>query len=427
MSWKSYKVPAIIFLTGMCWALCSDVVISGVEKNLASGHLEFLQGVNNGILFGLTAILLYMQIRKQQGRLRNSEKQYRDLFESNPNPMWVYHRDTLAFIAVNDAAIVKYGYNRNEFLNRSIKDIRPSYDHDILNKTARANYPGIRELGIWQHTKKSGEVFQVSIVSHDLTFDQQPCKMVMATDITAILENEQKLKEAYQKEKDLHEKLAVNYELTKKSQEENQLMAQVINKINNLVLIVGEDGIISWVNQAFTDFTGYQLNDTAGKRPEEILFGPKTDPGTVRLLIQSVKQKTFFIGEIINYKRNGEPYWTQLSISPIYDEQENFKFFVSVENIITERKEKEQKILAQHAMLQDIAWVNSHQLRRQTCSVLGLIDVLKISVNETDRNECMVLLEKAALELDQFSKGINQKIDQLELAETHLTKPNNIN
>ncbi|MDB4922498.1 PAS domain S-box protein [Mucilaginibacter sp.] len=418
MLWKSYKVLAIIFLAGLGWALYSDTFISHFETYIPSDYVGYLRGINNSILFGVTAIFLYGRVRKQQEQLALSEKQYRDLFESNPNPMWVYHRETLAFIAINDAAMAKYGYSRDEFLIRSIRDIRPSGDQDLLDQTKKTDHPGIRELGIWQHIKKSGEIFPVSIVSHELTFDQQPCKMVMATDMTTVMQNEKKLREAYQKEKDLHQKLAVNYELTRESEEKNQLMAQIINKINNLVVIVGGDGVISWVNQAFTDFTGYSLPYATGKRPEEILFGPKTDQDTVSRLIRSVRQKIFFSGEILNYKKNGELYWTQLSISPIFDEKGNFKFFVSVENVITERKEREKKIFAQHTMLQDIAWVNSHQLRRPVCSVLGLIDVLKIVRNDADRAECMCLLEKSALELDQLSKGINQKIDQLELAES---------
>ena len=50
------------------------------------------------------------------------------LFEASPTPMWVYDADTLAFLAVNDAAIRHYGYSRDEFLAMTIKDIRPAED-----------------------------------------------------------------------------------------------------------------------------------------------------------------------------------------------------------------------------------------------------------------------------------------------------------
>ena len=57
--------------------------------------------------------------------LGNSDEQYRLLFESNPLPMWVFDRDTLRFIAVNEAAIRQYGFTRQEFLAKTITEIRP--------------------------------------------------------------------------------------------------------------------------------------------------------------------------------------------------------------------------------------------------------------------------------------------------------------
>ena len=64
--------------------------------------------------------------------LRKSEAQYRLLFESNPQPMWVYDLATLRFLAVNDAAVRHYGYSRAEFLDMTIKDIRPPEDVQLL-------------------------------------------------------------------------------------------------------------------------------------------------------------------------------------------------------------------------------------------------------------------------------------------------------
>ena len=57
--------------------------------------------------------------------LRESDEQYRLLFESNPLPMWVFDPKTLRFMAVNEAAIRLYGYTRQEFLSKSITEIRP--------------------------------------------------------------------------------------------------------------------------------------------------------------------------------------------------------------------------------------------------------------------------------------------------------------
>ena len=61
-------------------------------------------------------------------------EEYRILFESNPQPMWVYDAETLAFLAVNEAAEQAYGYTREEFLSMTILDIRPAEDIPDLLK-----------------------------------------------------------------------------------------------------------------------------------------------------------------------------------------------------------------------------------------------------------------------------------------------------
>ena len=65
-------------------------------------------------------------------RFKALEANYRLLFDNNPRPMWVYDTDSLAFLAVNDAAIEKYGYSREEFLSMTLKDIRPKEEVDVL-------------------------------------------------------------------------------------------------------------------------------------------------------------------------------------------------------------------------------------------------------------------------------------------------------
>src|SRR5512133_2538327 len=62
--------------------------------------------------------------------LHESVEKYRYLFASNPQPMWIYDLETLAFIEVNDAAIHQYNYTRDEFLSMTLKDIRPNEDID---------------------------------------------------------------------------------------------------------------------------------------------------------------------------------------------------------------------------------------------------------------------------------------------------------
>ncbi len=69
---------------------------------------------------------------KKEEELKQSEKMYKYLFENNPLPMWIYDLETLDFLEVNEAAILKYGYSREQFLQMTLKDIRPEEDHEKL-------------------------------------------------------------------------------------------------------------------------------------------------------------------------------------------------------------------------------------------------------------------------------------------------------
>ena len=133
--------------------------------------------------------------RSAEAEVRESEEKYRLLFENNPLPMWVYDPETLAFLAVNDAAIDHYGYSREEFLSITIKDIRPPEDVPRLLEKLAAPVDGIDRAGFWRHTKKDGTVIDVEITSHRIEFVGRPADLVLATDVTERLRAERALQD----------------------------------------------------------------------------------------------------------------------------------------------------------------------------------------------------------------------------------------
>jgi PAS domain S-box-containing protein len=123
--------------------------------------------------------------RKQaEEELRRSEERYRALFERNPMPMWVYDLETLAFLAVNAAAISHYGYTRDQFLAMTVQQIRSPEEQSEA---------GDGDVGLagrtgkdvpWKHRKKDGSIIEVEMVSHWLNFDGRPARMVLVNDVT---------------------------------------------------------------------------------------------------------------------------------------------------------------------------------------------------------------------------------------------------
>jgi PAS domain S-box-containing protein len=101
--------------------------------------------------------------------LRASENRYRLLFTKNPHAMWVYDVETLGFLEVNDAAILRYGYSRSEFLGMRITDIRPEEDVRRLTAALEKRREPYHHSTGWRHRLKGGDLIDVEISSHTLT------------------------------------------------------------------------------------------------------------------------------------------------------------------------------------------------------------------------------------------------------------------
>jgi PAS domain S-box-containing protein len=140
---------------------------------------------DSGKLISVLSLVLDVTIaRRIEEALRKSEAQYRLLFESNPQPMWVYDLTTLRFLAVNDAAVNHYGYSRAEFLDMTIMDIRSYDDAESLRTYIATGNPEIDDAGEWQHRKKNGEIINVEITSNRVSFAGRPAEFVLANDVT---------------------------------------------------------------------------------------------------------------------------------------------------------------------------------------------------------------------------------------------------
>lgn len=135
--------------------------------------------------------------RRAQEALRESERRYRALFEANPHPMWIYDLETLRFLAVNDAAVERYGWSREEFLAMTIRDIRPPEETPrLLGVVAEAGRGGLYRSGIWRHLRKDGGVMLVEVSSHYLEFEGRPARAVLVNDVTEQIRAQEALQES---------------------------------------------------------------------------------------------------------------------------------------------------------------------------------------------------------------------------------------
>ncbi|MBC7423648.1 MAG: PAS domain S-box protein [Ferruginibacter sp.] len=153
-------------------------------KTLSMGMADYL------LKDDLSAAQLYKSIcysierRRITMDLKESEENYRNLFDISPVPMWVYNWETGRFININKAAIEHFGYSKKEFLTMTLFDISPYEEIEkIKNRiTTIAETKGFNK-GIFKHLKKNGELIEVEIHS-DVYSLEQKLRLVLCNDIT---------------------------------------------------------------------------------------------------------------------------------------------------------------------------------------------------------------------------------------------------
>ena len=148
----------------------------------------------------LTSLIPAAVLRERRAaelHLHSSEDRYRELFEANPQPTMVYDLETLRFLAVNQAAVEKYGYSREEFRSLTIKDIRPAEDVPaLLERVSHLRRPERIEGQLWRHCRKDGSVMEVEVLSSAIEFDGHGARLVLVNDVTERRRTELTLRES---------------------------------------------------------------------------------------------------------------------------------------------------------------------------------------------------------------------------------------
>ncbi len=170
----------IIALTGY-----TDIEFS--IKSMSLGIADYLlkEDINATSLY--KSIVYNIERTKTNFKLFESEKRYSDLFQLSPQPMWVFDLESLRFLDVNQVAVDHYGYSKEEFLSKTIRDIRPTEDIYIVDeavKKIKDEPEGGITMGTYRHTKKNGECIQVELRGNIINYNGRKAEIIVVNDIT---------------------------------------------------------------------------------------------------------------------------------------------------------------------------------------------------------------------------------------------------
>ncbi|MHB8580147.1 MAG: PAS domain S-box protein, partial [Ignavibacteriaceae bacterium] len=253
--------------------------------------------------------------------LRQSEESYKLLFENNPHPMWAYDLTTLKFLAVNNAAVAKYGYSKEEFLSMKLADIRPKEDESKLFNNIAENNERIQKSGEWRHKLKDGSIIIVEILSHSLKFVGKQARLVIANDITKSKQAEEEIRNSEIKYRNIFE------------------------NIQDVYYETSIDGTILEVSPSIKRLTKgmYKSEDLIGKSMYDFYF----DPNERDLFIEHlINHKGLFDYEITFRNRDNTTVFCSTSATiKLNSEGKPVKIIGSIRDI-TERKLAEDKLIA---------------------------------------------------------------------------------
>lgn len=299
--------------------------------------------ISGGRLFGFVRDIT--ERRCVEEAVRQSEARYRLLFANSPQPMWLFDEVSLRFIDVNDAAVSHYGFSRADFLAMTLIDLHPVRDVPRLIKTIEET-PSGRMSGEFQHRTQDGRTIDAVVWTERIKTGAGAERIALIHDISERKRTEQSLR----------------------------LYANIFERSGEAILITDMRNRIVSINPAFTELTGYTLDEVRDKDPKMLASGG-TAPEIYRAMWQALQESGFWQGELVDRRRDGSTYPKWAAISVIKNDAGEITHYMASFTDISDRKAAEERIqyLAHHDDLTGL--INRYSLEHR----------LKQAINSTRR------------------------------------------
>ena len=286
----------------------------------------------NGIVANSRDITERKNIEKA---LMDTKENYKNLFENSPAPMFIFDFETLQIIDCNEETLLKYGYTKQEFLQLTIKDIRPVEDITKIEEAVETEdaYGKIHKK-IWRHKKKNGEIMYMDITGHLINYAGRKVSIVMLIDVTERL----KMEERSELEK-VEKEMSMQILKDKDAKLENaQRIARLGYWQRNLT-----NNSVYWSKEIFNI---WEIPDT--KIPDFHFFVSTIHPSDVEKFLAASEYASKNNKELNEEYRiimaNGAIKWIHEKARLVKNENEEDTFLAGTAQDITERKNAERKI-----------------------------------------------------------------------------------
>lgn len=182
---------------------CAEKTAQGLEHTFeyrmiaADGREVWIQDLASVVMrdgrpAGLRGVMIDITERKRAATaLAASEERFRAIFERHAYPLWVYERPSGRFLAVNRAAVEKYGYTREQFLSMTLFDLRSQGHYASLESTLTAELPDVTPPCFWKHRTSDGRELDVMVTTCPVPWQPgRSTRLGTVIDVTEKLEAE---------------------------------------------------------------------------------------------------------------------------------------------------------------------------------------------------------------------------------------------
>lgn len=285
-------------------------------------------------------------------------------------------------------------------LNVRGADLSKKSTEEILDQSLKQVFPEVEENGIFElfaQAVEEGkafehELFRTEPSGQGVWFHITGSKLadgltITFTDITSRKENEQRAR----------------------------LLSHVASETDNAVVIADQHGIVEWVNEGFTNMSGYALASSVGKHFADILHGPESVIIPEEDLLPTLKQGKALIFENRYYDINGAPYWVSVNLNALMSKEGDLEKTILVATNITAQKQIQEDLERAKQAAEDAAMAKaeflatmSHEIRTPMNAVIGMTGLLLETPLSEEQKE---YVETVRISGDNLLTVINDILD----------------
>jgi PAS domain S-box-containing protein len=378
LGWNPKRILVLYLLAGILWL----VILMAWQYLLP--NMPFIGSLITGLIFlAASAVVLggslqqiYKSSLQRQQSFRKVEDRFELMFDQSPQPMWVCDINDNRLLNLNAAALELFGFSLEELENQPLERLILEKDQYLLNLHLRPDLE-YEKAGIWRFLNKNHEVIYLDLAIHQMVSRDKLVKLVIATNLTELIKTQE-------------EKLRINNELYHYKRALDRSAMLCITDLN---------GEIVDVNNKFCKISGYHRGELLDYNARILNSGhhPKS---FWRDMFSTLGQGQVWRREIRNRAKDGRLFWVDMSIVPVYDENNQIQRYMGIAYPVTDRKVAELKSEKVHKELMTFMYKASHNLRGPVATLSGLLNVAKMEVQDSNSARYIDLMTERASHLE---------------------------